>query len=82
MPGPHPPRDIYKARLEMSHIFIGIYRESYGWIAPGMDISGVEDEFCLATAKGMDRLIYIYKTPSSRDPRLRILIEKSQKEVT
>ena len=75
---PHPPRDIYKARLEMSQIFIGIYRESYGWIAPEMDISGVEDEFRLAAVQGMDRLIYIYETPSSRDPKLQTLIDEAQ----
>ena len=75
---PHPPRDIYKARLEMSQIFIGIYRESYGWTAPEMDISGVEDEFRLAAAQGMDRLIYIYETPSSRDPKLQTLIDEAQ----
>ena len=75
---PYPPRDVYKARLEMSQIFIGIYRESYGWTAPEMDISGVEDEFRLAAVQGMDRLIYIYETPSSRDPKLQTLIDEAQ----
>ena len=79
---PHPPRDIYKARLEISQIFIGIYRESYGWTAPEMDISGVEDEFRLATAQGIDRLIYIYETPSARDPKLQTLIDEAQTEIT
>ena len=74
---PHPPRDVYKARLESSQIFIGIYRESYGWIdEPAMDISGVEDEFRLAATQGMDRLIYIYETPSPRDPKLQLLIDE------
>ena len=75
---PHPPRDVYKARLEISQIFVGIYKESYGWIAPEMDVSGVEDEFRLAAAQGMNRLIYIYKTPSSRDPQLQILIDEAK----
>ena len=75
---PHPPRDVYKARLEISQIFVGIYKESYGWIAPEMDVSGVEDEFRLAAAQGMNRLIYIYKTPSSRDPKLQILIDEAK----
>jgi hypothetical protein len=31
---PHPPRDLDRAYLEQSHIFIGIYwRQRYGWIA-------------------------------------------------
>lgn len=72
---PHPPRELYKTRLEMSQIFVGIYRESYGWIAPDMEISGVEDEFRIAADRGMDRLIYFYQTPSARDPRLQALIE-------
>ena len=75
---PHPPRDVYKARLEMSQIFVGIFREGYGWTAPDMDISGVEDEFRLATAQGIDRLVYIYETPSSRDPKLQVLIDEAK----
>ena len=75
---PYPPRELYKARLEMSQIFVGIYKESYGWIAPGMDVSGLEDEFWLAAERGIDRLIYIYQTPSSRDPKLKILIDKAK----
>ncbi|MDE0527444.1 MAG: DUF4062 domain-containing protein [Truepera sp.] len=75
---PYPPREVYKARLEDSQIFIGIYKESYGWIAPEMDISGVEDEFWLATDRGMPRLVYIYGTPSCRDERLQSLIDKAK----
>ena len=75
---PHPPREIYRDRLELSQIFVGIYKESYGWIAPEMDVSGVEDEFRLAAARGIDRLVYIYQTPSSRDTKLQILIDKAK----
>lgn len=75
---PHPPREVYRSRLEMSHIFVGIYKESYGWVAPDTDISGVEDEFRLAAARGMDQLIYVYRTPTSRDPRLQSLIEHAK----
>ena len=74
---PHPPRELYKARLEISQIFVGIYREFYGYIAPEMDVSGVEDEFRLAAARGMDRLIYAYQTPSVRDPKLQLLIDEA-----
>ena len=75
---PYPPRALYRARLEISQIFIGIYRESYGWIAPEMDVSGLEDEFRLAAAKGMDRLIYVLGTCSSRDPKLQTLIDEAK----
>ena len=75
---PHPPQDVYRSRLEISHIFVGIYKESYGWIAPDTDISGVEDEFRIAAARGMDQLIYVYRTPTSRDPRLQSLIDDAK----
>jgi tetratricopeptide (TPR) repeat protein len=75
---PYPPREVYKARLEISQIFVGIYRESYGWVAPDTDVSGLEDEFRLAGARGMDRLLYVYETPSARDPRLQALIEDAK----
>jgi tetratricopeptide (TPR) repeat protein len=72
---PHPPRDVYKARLEVAHVFIGIYRESYGWIAPHMAISGIEDEFRLASAQRIDRLVYVHRSPGARDPKLERLID-------
>ncbi len=45
---PHPPKDLYQAYLEQSNIFIGIYWQSYGWIAEKETISGLEDEFRLS----------------------------------
>ena len=45
---PHPPRDLYRAYLQQSDVFVGIYGDSYGWIAPGEDVSGLEDEYDLA----------------------------------
>src|SRR4051794_7602511 len=54
---PHPPRDLYQAYLQQSEIFVGIYWNSYGWIAPDQQISGLEDEYRLS--KGKPRLIYI-----------------------
>jgi predicted ATPase/Tfp pilus assembly protein PilF len=58
---PHPAINLYRAYLEQSHIFIGIYWQSYGYVAPGMEVSGLEDEYSLAGEK--PKLIYI-KTPS------------------
>ena len=34
---PHPPRNLYRAYLEQSHIFVGIYWQRYGWVAPRGD---------------------------------------------
>ena len=45
---PHPAQQLYQAYLSQSHIFIGIYWQSYGRIAPGMQISGIEDEYNLS----------------------------------
>jgi hypothetical protein len=48
---PYPPRELYRAYVEQSDIFIGIYWKSYGWIAPDMKVSGLEDEYNLAGDK-------------------------------
>ncbi|MPZ68359.1 MAG: DUF4062 domain-containing protein [Actinobacteria bacterium] len=61
----HPPRDLYRAYLAQSDVFVGVYCESYGWIAPDMEISGIEDEFLLS--EGMPRLIYVKRR--GRRPR-------------
>src|SRR5512139_3023674 len=78
---PHPPRDLYQAYLDQSHIFIGIYWQRYGWIAPGETISGLEDEYRLS--KQLPRLIYIKNLPEpvegqpapDREPRLKELLD-------
>ena len=62
---PYPPRDLYRAYLEQSDVFIGIYAESYGWVGPGMEVSGLEDEYRLSAGK--PRLIYTKET-SRREP--------------
>jgi predicted ATPase len=70
---PHPPRDLYQAYLEQSDIFIGIYWERYGWIAPDMTISGLEDEYHLS--RGLPRLIYVKEPSPRRDSRMRDLLD-------
>jgi hypothetical protein len=77
-PRPHPPRETYKANLEQSHIYLGIFWESYGWVAPGMSISGIEDEYNLSAGK--PRLIYIKEAPEGRDPRLETLLRRIEEE--
>jgi predicted ATPase len=74
---PHPPRELYRAYLEQSQIFIAFYWNSYGWIAPDMDISGVEDEFNLS--EGKPRLIYVKEPSPGRQSRLAELLAKIQK---
>jgi hypothetical protein len=74
---PYPPRDLYRAYLKQSDIFIGIYAESYGWVAPGMEVSGLEDEYRLSAGK--PRLIYT-KMVTRPEPRLTNLLEAIQAE--
>lgn len=38
---PHPPRNLYRAYLAQSDVFVGIYWQKYGWVAPGEDASGL-----------------------------------------
>ncbi|HXH18811.1 MAG TPA: DUF4062 domain-containing protein [Chitinophagales bacterium] len=70
---PYPPRDLYTAYLQQSHIFIGIYWQQYGWIAPGMSVSGIEDEFLLS--ENMPRLIYIKEPSPERADGLKRMLD-------
>ena len=74
----HPPRELYRAYLEQSDVFIGIYGERYGWIASDMPISGLEDEFELSAGK--PRLLYVRRTAPGREPRLDQLIVRIQEQ--
>ena len=70
---PHPPADLYQAYLDQSHVFLGLYWERYGWVAPDMDISGLEHEWVLA--KDHPKLVYI-KDSDHRDERLIELLDR------
>ena len=75
---PYPPRSLYRAYLEQSHVFVGIYWQRYGWIAPDMDISGLEDEY--RSAEDKPRLIYVREPSPDRDPRLSDLLDRIKGE--
>jgi Domain of unknown function (DUF4062) len=51
---PHPPQDLYRAYLAQSDVFIGLYWQCYGQAGPGMQVSGLEEEFDLS--RGLPRL--------------------------
>jgi predicted ATPase/class 3 adenylate cyclase len=70
---PHAPRSMYRAYLAQSQVFVGIYWQRYGWVAPGMEISGLEDEFRLAAGKPM--LLYLKRPAPGLEPRLAAMIE-------
>src|SRR5262249_29672454 len=65
---PHPPRQVYRAYLAQSQVFVGVYWQAYGWVAPGAQVSGLEDEYRLAA--GLPRLIYVKAPAPEREPRL------------
>jgi predicted ATPase/class 3 adenylate cyclase len=70
---PHPPRSMYQAYLDQSQVFVGIYWQRYGWVAPGMGISGLEDEFRLAAGKPM--LLYLKRPAPDIEPGLAAMID-------
>jgi predicted ATPase len=68
---PHPPRDLYRAYLANSEVFVGIYWQQYGWVAPTEASSGLEDEYRLSG--DLPKLVYV-KDATERDPRLTALL--------
>jgi predicted ATPase len=70
----HPPREVYRAYLAQSQIFVAVYWQSYGWVAPGERVSGLEDEYRLSA--GLPRLIYVKSPAADRDPRLTQMLDQ------
>jgi predicted ATPase len=75
---PYPPRDLYLAYLRQSDVFIGIYGQQYGWIAPDQEISGLEDEYL--NAGGMPKLVYVQSPAPDRDRRLSAMLSRVQSD--
>jgi predicted ATPase/Tfp pilus assembly protein PilF len=71
---PHAAATLYRSYLAQSHIFVGIYWQRYGWVAPGMEISGLEDEYLLAGA--MPKLLYFKSPAPQREERLKAMMER------
>jgi predicted ATPase len=75
---PHPPRRVYRDYLLQSQIFVGIYWQSYGWVAPGEEISGLEEEYRLSAR--LPRLIYVKAPAPQREPRLAEMLTRIKDE--
>ena len=75
---PHPPRNVYTAYLAQSQVFVGVYWQSYGWVAPGEEISGLEDEYRLSA--GLPRLIYVKSPAPDREPRLTEMLNRIKED--
>ena len=73
---PHPPREVYRSYLAQSQVFVGVYWQSYGWVAPGEQVSGLEDEYLLSA--GLPRLIYVKSPAPQREPRLEQMLARIQ----
>jgi predicted ATPase len=71
---PYPPRRLYRAYLAQSHVFLGIYWQKYGWVAPDEEVSGVEDEYQLCG--DLPRLVYVKEPAPHRDSRLKQLLDR------
>lgn len=73
---PHPPRELYRAYLAQSDVFVGVYWQRYGWVAPGESVSGLEDEYLLS--ERLPRLLYIKHPAPDRDAALSSLLQRVQ----
>lgn len=62
---PPPPRALYRAYLEQSDVFIGLYWRSYGWVAPEAEL-----------ASGMPCLVYVKDPAPRREPRLEAFLHR------
>jgi len=77
---PHAPQDLYRAYLAQSDVFIGLYWQRYGQVGPGMQISGLEEEFDLSG--GLPRLLYVKAPAPDREPRLASLLSRIQQQAS
>src|SRR5215468_3364154 len=75
---PHPPRQVYRAYLAQSQVFVGVYWQSYGWVGPGEQVSGLEDEYRLAA--DLPRLIYVKAPAPEREPPLARMLARIKDE--
>src|SRR5260370_28193132 len=64
---PYPPRELYRAYVAQSDIFVGLYWQRYGLVPPTMRVSGLEDEYQLAG--GQPKPVYVKTPPPTIEPR-------------
>src|SRR6516225_5540104 len=77
---PYPPREVYRAYLAQSDVFIGLYWQRYGQLGPGMQVSGLEEEFELSGR--LPRLLYVKAPAPDREPRLAKLLSRIRQEAS
>jgi hypothetical protein len=74
---PYPPRELYRAYLAQSDLFVGLYWQRYGRVGPGMEVSGLEGEYQLS--EGLPRQLCQDPAPG-REPRLAELLAPIRQE--
>jgi predicted ATPase len=77
---PYPPAEVYRAYLAQADVFIGVYWQRYGQPVPGLEVSGLEEEFDLSG--GLPRLLYVKAPAPDRDPRLADLLDRIKGEAS
>jgi hypothetical protein len=77
---PHPPQDVYRAYVAQSDVFVGLYWQQYGWVGPGMEVSGLEEE--LELSRSLPRLVYVKGPAPDREPRLAELLVRITDEAS
>ena len=75
---PYPPAEVYRAYLAQADVFIGLYWQQYGQLVPGLQVSGLEEEFGLSG--GLPRLLYVKGPAPDREPRLTDLLARIRTE--
>ncbi len=77
---PYPPAEVYRAYLAQADVFIGLYWQAYGQLVPGMQVSGLEEEFDLSG--GLPRLLYVKAPAPDREPGLADLLARIKEEAS
>jgi hypothetical protein len=71
---PHPPHTMHGAYLERTQVVVGNYWQRYGWVAPVMEISHLEDGYGLAAGKPM-LVGYLTRPAPDRESGLTAMID-------
>ena len=77
---PYPPREVYQQYLAQSDVFIGLYWQQYGQLVPGLEVSGLEEEFDLSGE--LPRLLYVKGPAPDRESRLADLLARIRDEAS
>jgi predicted ATPase len=73
---PHLAREVQRAYLEQSHVFVGVYGTASSPESGEMDVSSLDDEYRRAAT--LPRLLYLKRSDGPADPELDALIRTFQ----